>query len=393
MAQIELEHLTKVFPGGTVAVEDVNLRVEDGEFMVLVGPSGCGKSTLLRMIAGLEEVTEGRIFIGDRDVTRLPPRARDIAMVFQNYALYPQMTVDENLGFGLKLRRVPKPDRMARVREVAGTLGLHALMERKPAFLSGGQRQRVAMGRAMVREPKAFLMDEPLSNLDAKLRVSMRSELARLHDRLGVTTVYVTHDQVEAMTLGQRVAVLRDGLLQQCDTPQALFHHPVNLFVAAFIGSPSMNLVEAAVGDGRVTFAGLSLPLPSQSPLLDAARRVILGIRPTDIRHTEDAPGDQPRLKVRPDVVEELGGVSNVLFPVDAARVATDATRAALDAATDDEGTLLADDLRARFCASIDGRRHVAVGEEIELAVDHRHLHFFDRETGAAIADGRVSGA
>jgi multiple sugar transport system ATP-binding protein len=234
------------------------------------------------------------------------------------------------------------------------------------------------MGRAMVREPKAFLMDEPLSNLDAKLRVSMRSELARLHDRLGVTTVYVTHDQVEAMTLGQRVAVLRDGVLQQCDTPQALFHHPVNLFVAAFIGSPSMNLVEAAVGGGRVRFADLSLPLPSHSPLRDADR------------HAEDAHPDHPRMTVRPEVVEELGGVSNVLFPVDAARVATDATRAALDATTDDEGTLLADDVRARFCASIDGRRAVAAGEEVELAVDHRHLHFFDPETGAVIADGRT---
>jgi multiple sugar transport system ATP-binding protein len=391
MGGIRLERATKIYPNGVKAVDEVDLEIRDGEFMVLVGPSGCGKSTLLRMIAGLEEVTEGRIFIGDRDVTQLIPRARDIAMVFQNYALYPQMTVDENLGFGLKLRRVPKPTRIARVREVAGTLGLNALLERKPAFLSGGQRQRVAMGRAMVREPKAFLMDEPLSNLDAKLRVSMRSELARLHDRLGVTTVYVTHDQVEAMTLGQRVAVLRDGLLQQCDTPQALFHHPVNLFVAAFIGSPSMNLVEAAVGNGRVTFAGMSLPLPQHSPLLGADRRVILGVRPTDIRHTADAQPDQPRLTVRPDVVEELGGVSNVLFPVDAARVATDATRAALDAATDDEGTLLADDLRARFCASIDGRRQVAVGDEIELAVDHRHLHFFDRDTGAAIVDGHAA--
>jgi multiple sugar transport system ATP-binding protein len=385
MGGIRLERATKIYPNGVKAVDEVDLEIRDGEFMVLVGPSGCGKSTLLRMIAGLEEVTEGRIFIGDRDVTQLIPRARDIAMVFQNYALYPQMTVDENLGFGLKLRRVPKPTRISRVREVAGTLGLNALMERKPAFLSGGQRQRVAMGRAMVREPKAFLMDEPLSNLDAKLRVSMRSELARLHDRLGVTTVYVTHDQVEAMTLGQRVAVLRDGLLQQCDTPQALFHRPVNLFVAAFIGSPSMNLVEASVGDGNVTFAGITLPLPSRSPLAGADRRVILGVRPTDIRHTADAQADHPRVRVRPDVVEDLGGVSNVLFPVDAARVATDATRAALDAATDDEGTLLADDLRARFCASIDGRRQVAVGEEVELAVDHRHLHFFDRETGAAI--------
>ena len=225
--------------------------------MVLVGPSGCGKSTLLRMIAGLEEVTEGRILIGGEDVTQLRPRDRDIAMVFQNYALYPHMSVEENLGFGLKLRRVPKPERQSRVGDVAGTLGLKTLLDRRPAFLSGGQRQRVAMGRAMVREPKAFLMDEPLSNLDAKLRVAMRGELTRLHERLGVTTVYVTHDQVEAMTLGQRVAVLRDGVLQQCDTPQRLFHEPANLFVAAFMGSPSMNVVEAEVADGQISFAGL----------------------------------------------------------------------------------------------------------------------------------------
>ena len=250
-------------PNGVTALDALTLDIRDGEFMVLVGPSGCGKSTLLRMIAGLEEVTEGRIVIGGRDVTRLRPRDRDIAMVFQNYALYPQMTVEDNLGFGLKLRRVPRQERGAgfgRSRRRSGSM----LMERRPALLSGGQRQRVAMGRAMVREPTAFLMDEPLSNLDAKLRVSMRAELVRLHDRLGVTTVYVTHDQVEAMTLGQRVAVLRDGVLQQCDTPQSLFEHPTNLFVAAFIGSPSMNVVEARVSDGRVTFAGLSLPLPPQ---------------------------------------------------------------------------------------------------------------------------------
>jgi multiple sugar transport system ATP-binding protein len=386
MGGIRLEAATKVYPNGVLAVDAVTLAIADGEFMVLVGPSGCGKSTLLRMIAGLEAVTEGRIFIGDVDVTRLPPRARDIAMVFQNYALYPHMTVDENLGFGLKLRHVAKPERVGRVREVAGTLGLKTLLERKPALLSGGQRQRVAMGRAMVREPKAFLMDEPLSNLDAKLRVSMRAELARLHDRLGVTTVYVTHDQVEAMTLGHRVAVLRDGVLQQCDTPQALFHRPVNLFVAAFIGSPSMNLVEATVEGEQVTFADVRLPLPPRSPLARSGRRVILGVRPTDIRHTDDAPPEQPRVRVRPDVVEELGGVSNLLFLIDAPRVATDATRAALDAATDDEGTLLADDRRARFCASIDGRRHVQLGQPVELAIDHRHMHFFDPESGAAVA-------
>ncbi len=385
MGGIRLETTTKVYPNGVKAIDAVTLDIRDGEFMVLVGPSGCGKSTLLRMIAGLEEVTEGRILIGERDVTGLRPRDRDIAMVFQNYALYPHMTVDENLGFGLKLRRVPKHERSSRVREVSGTLGLKALMDRRPAFLSGGQRQRVAMGRAMVREPKAFLMDEPLSNLDAKLRASMRGELTRLHDRLGVTTVYVTHDQVEAMTLGQRVAVLRDGVLQQCDTPQNLFHKPANLFVAAFMGSPSMNVVEATVAGGRVSFAGLDLPLPQGSPLADGPRNVILGIRPTDLRHTADAPPDLPRIRVTPEVIEDLGGVSNLLFPLDAPRVATDATRAAFEAASDDEATLLADDLRARFCAAIDGRRPVALGDDVELAVDHRHLHFFDPETGATI--------
>src|SRR3954467_14174369 len=256
MAEITLEHVTKTFDGGVVAVDDVNLTVADGEFMVLVGPSGCGKSTLLRMIAGLEEITDGTISIGDRDVTDLEPPERDIAMVFQNYALYPHMNVRENLGFGLSVRHTPKAEIVRRVREVATLLGLEDLLDRKPAHLSGGQRQRVAMGRAIVREPKAFLMDEPLSNLDAKLRVSMRAELARLHELLGVTTVYVTHDQVEAMTLGQRVAVMRDGVVQQVDAPQNLFNHPRNLFVAAFIGSPAMNLVEAQVSGNALHFAG-----------------------------------------------------------------------------------------------------------------------------------------
>ena len=386
MAGIRLEEATKVYPNGVTALDTLTLDIHDGEFMVLVGPSGCGKSTLLRMIAGLEEVTDGRVLIGDRDVTRLRPRDRDIAMVFQNYALYPQMTVEENLGFGLKLRRVPRQERTSRVREAAATLGLDALLERRPGLLSGGQRQRVAMGRAMVREPTAFLMDEPLSNLDAKLRVSMRAELARLHDRLGVTTVYVTHDQVEAMTLGQRVAVLRDGVLQQCDTPQALFHEPTNLFVAAFIGSPSMNVVEATVADGQVAFAGMRLPLPPGSVADGAPRAIILGIRPTDLRHRGDAPEGQPCITVVPDLVEELGGVSNVIFPIDAPRVLTDATRAAIEAASDDDATLLADDRRARFCAAIDGRRQVVLGEPVELAVDHRHLHFFDPVSGESLS-------
>ena len=267
MAGITLDGVSKVFAGGVQAVDNVSLEIGDGEFMVLVGPSGCGKTTILRMVAGLEEVTEGEIAIGDRVVTDLAPKDRDIAMVFQNYALYPHMTVEQNLGFGLKLRKTPKVEIKRRVDDVARILGLDPLLKRKPAALSGGQRQRVAMGRAMVREPRAFLMDEPLSNLDAKLRVQMRAELARLRDRLKTTTVYVTHDQVEAMTLGDRVAVMRDGVLQQCDTPQNLFKLPVNLFVAAFIGSPAMNLVEAKVSGGKVEFAGFSLPAPPREGL------------------------------------------------------------------------------------------------------------------------------
>src|SRR5690242_11395686 len=262
MAEIRLEGVTKEYSGGVRAVDSVDLTVRSGEFMVLVGPSGCGKSTLLRMIAGLEEVTDGEISIGDRVVTDLPPKSRDIAMVFQNYALYPHMTVEQNLGFVLKLRKTPKQEIRRRVDEAAKILGLEQLLKRKPAALSGGQRQRVAMGRAMVREPQAFLMDEPLSNLDAKLRVQMRAELARLRDRLRTTTVYVTHDQVEAMTLGDRVAVLKGGKLQQLATPSELFNHPTNLFVAAFIGSPSMNLVEARVTNGAVSFGSYSLPIP-----------------------------------------------------------------------------------------------------------------------------------
>ncbi len=317
VAGIRLEQATKIYANGVTALDAMTLDIHDGEFMVRFGWSGCGKSTLLRMIAGLEEVTEGRIVIGDRDVTRLRPRDRDIAMVFQNYALYPQMTVEENLGFGLKLRRVPRPERMSRVRQAASTLGLDTLLERRPALLSGGQRQRVAMGRVMVREPTAFLMDEPLSNLDAKLRVAMRAELARLHDRLGVTTVYVTHDQVEAMTAGVSVSrCFATACWQQCDTPQALFHDPINLFVAAFIGSPSMNVVEATVTNGHVAFAGMQLPLPPGSAFAGETRDVILGIRPTDLRHAADAPEGQPRITVWPDLVEELGGVSNVLFPI-----------------------------------------------------------------------------
>ena len=381
MSRIELDSITKVFPNGVRAVDGVALDIADGEFMVLVGPSGCGKSTLLRMIAGLEECTEGGILIGDLDVTSVAPQQRDIAMVFQDYALYPHMTVGENLAYGLKLKKMPKAEWQRRVNEVAKTLGLDELLDRKPAKLSGGQRQRVAMGRAIVREPKAFLMDEPLSNLDAKLRVSMRAELAKLHDRLGVTTVYVTHDQVEAMTLGQRVAVLRDGVLQQVDTPTNLFHHPVNLFVAAFIGSPSMNLVEATVADGAVTFAGYNIPLPAQSPLARQNRKVILGIRPTDFQHGVDGDAELPRIEVKPDVVEDLGSETHLIFAVDAPKIDSDAVRAASDLTTEDEGQLFADD-RAVCTAVLDARHPVTVGTPLDLAVDNRRLHFFDPTTG-----------
>src|SRR5713101_146999 len=295
MAEIVLDHVDKIYPGGVKGVDGLSLEIKDGEFMVLVGPSGCGKSTALRSIAGLEEISSGSISIGARVVNDLPPKDRDIAMVFQNYALYPHMTVEQNLAFGLQQRKTPKDEIKRRVTEVAKMLGLEQYLKRKPAALSGGQRQRVAMGRAIVREPQAFLMDEPLSNLDAKLRVSMRASLSQLHARLGVTTVYVTHDQVEAMTLGHRVCVLRDGRLQQVDTPQTLFESPVNLFVAGFIGSPAMNFVTAELvrDDGAaVTFAGYRLAVPAEvleaKQGLDAyfGKKVILGIRPSDF---EDA--------------------------------------------------------------------------------------------------------
>ena len=388
MGAITLDHCTKVYPNGVRAVDDLSLQINDGEFMVLVGPSGCGKSTMLRMIAGLEEVTEGTITIGDRDVTDLAPPERDIAMVFQNYALYPHMSVRENLGFGLRMRKIPKAQREEQVNAVARTLGLGDLLDRKPAALSGGQRQRVAMGRAMVREPAAFLMDEPLSNLDAKLRVAMRSELVRLHGRLQTTSLFVTHDQTEAMTLGRRVAVLRDGVLQQCDTPQQLFSNPVNLFVGAFIGSPSMNFVEAAVAGDSIVFPGLQMPLPAGSPLLGQERSVIVGIRPTDFAHTDDAAADLPRMRVVPSVVEELGAETYVVFTIDAPRVDTEATRAAAEAERTDEMTLLADEEGAVFTARVDPRRAPRVGETLELAVDSERVHFFDPDTGDAIRAG-----
>jgi multiple sugar transport system ATP-binding protein len=390
MAKIVFEGVTKEFDE-VVAVDDVSLEIEDGEFMVLVGPSGCGKSTILRLLAGLEDVTAGEIWIDDKQVTDLSSKERDIAMVFQNYALYPHMTVEENIAFGLKLRRVPRDERELRAKEVATVLAIEHLLERKPSQLSGGQRQRVAMGRAMIREPVAFLMDEPLSNLDAKLRVQMRAELARLHDRLRTTTVYVTHDQVEAMTLGDRVAVLRDGLLQQVDTPQRLFARPANLFVAAFVGSPPMNLVEGIVERGAISFAGFQLPLGERTDLSGhEGRSVIVGIRPSDL---EDADvwgtSGSSVLDVEVDITEELGSEVNVLFTVDAPPVTTEeALAAASDEGADDILPLITE--RAQFCARVDARTSAQPGGRVRLAVDPSRFHFFEPDTGLAITSERT---
>ena len=379
MAEIVIDELLKVFPGEVTAVDHVSLRIEDGEFMVLVGPSGCGKSTLLRMIAGLEDVTGGSIRVGDRDVTHLAPRDRDFAMVFQNYALYPHMNVRRNLGYGLKMRKTPKSEVDSRVATVARMLGLDDLLDRRPAALSGGQRQRVAMGRAIVREPTAFLMDEPLSNLDAKLRVGMRAELSRLHDRLATTTVYVTHDQVEAMTLGRRVAVMRDGRIQQVDTPQTLYGEPSNLFVAAFIGSPSMNLVDATLSGDSVEFAGFRIPLDRQRRPASAPDRMILGIRPESFEDAEFADDGLPQIEVTVAVLEELGSDAHVIFEVDAPRVEAEAVSAAVD---DEEEALLADAGTSLFNARVDTRTKARPGARITLAVDPGKFHFFDSSTG-----------
>jgi multiple sugar transport system ATP-binding protein len=390
MARIVIEGVTKVFRGGVVAVDDVSIEVGDGEFLVLVGPSGCGKTTLLRIVAGLEEVTDGEVVIGDTLVTDMPPRDRDVAMVFQNYALYPHMTVADNLSIGLRLRRRPKSEVKDRVAEVAHILGLDSLLERKPAELSGGQRQRVAMGRAMVREPQAYLMDEPLSNLDAKLRVQMRAELARIRDRMKTTTLYVTHDQVEAMTLGDRVAVMRDGVIQQLDTPQNLYRHPANLFVAAFIGSPSMNLLQARINQGSVCFADQRIAVHSTADLTAyEGRTVVLGIRPGDF---EDAAvwrdDSRPAFDVDVDVSEELGDQVNIIFRLDAPPAESDAVRAA---STLEEGgadvlvPLVADEGRSVCTACVDPRTSARPGSTVRLSIDPSRFHFFDTETGLAI--------
>jgi len=390
MARIVIDHVTKLFDKDVLAVDDVSMEIRDGEFMVLVGPSGCGKSTLLRLVAGLEEVTDGEVMIGERIVTDLAPKDRDVAMVFQNYALYPHMTVEQNLGIGLKLRHVPKPDRAAKVAEVAVVLGLEPLLRRKPAQLSGGQRQRVAMGRAMVREPQAFLMDEPLSNLDAKLRVQMRAELAQMRDRLKTTTLYVTHDQVEAMTLGDRVAVLSNGVVQQLDRPQALYNGPANMFVAAFIGSPSMNLIEATVAGGRLCFADIELPLPRTKDLTEyEGRKVVMGIRPNEFEDAALVRDESlPSLDVTVDMVEELGAEMNVIFTLAAAPVVTDATRAVQQEAEETETGVLGVGQAAEkaVCtAQVDARSRIRAGGTARLCVDVDRLHFFDPESEKAM--------
>ncbi len=363
MAQVIYDHVTKRFDG-VIAVNDLNLEVKDGEFLVLVGPSGCGKTTALRCLAGLEEVTSGDIIIGDRVVTHVPPKDRDIAMVFQNYALYPHMTVYENMAFGLKLRKVPKQEIDRRVKEVAEMLGIQDLLNRKPRQLSGGQRQRVALGRAIVREPQVFLMDEPLSNLDAKLRVQTRGELIKLQRRLGVTTIYVTHDQVEAMTMGHRIAVMNQGVLQQLDTPENLYDHPANLFVATFIGSPAMNIFPARVvtGDGTVRLVAgdvkLEAPAEQRGKLAEySGREVLVGIRPEDlvVQPGLAAGGEQLRLPV--EIVEPLGSETLVHLRGPA-------------------GALI---------AKADPHLHFEVGELACVHVKVEHLHAFDPQTELAL--------
>jgi multiple sugar transport system ATP-binding protein len=390
MAELEFIHVSKVYGNEHVAVRDLSLKIDEGEFLVLVGPSGCGKTTALRMVAGLEEISDGEVRIGERVVNDLAPRDRDIAMVFQNYALYPHKSVYENLVFGLRMRKVPKSEQRQRVEEIARVLGLGDMLQRRPSQLSGGQRQRVAMGRAIVREPKAFLMDEPLSNLDAKLRVQMRAEIARIQQALKVTTLYVTHDQVEAMTMGNRVAVMRDGMLQQVDTPQKLYDAPRNLFVASFVGSPPMNLMEASVErDGVLQLGDAQIELPSdvvaERPALRdfVGRRIAIGIRPEDVR--EASGWDGARLRGRILLVEALG--AEQLVHIDIA--AHPLERGDLvDTTAQPPGPSLGVGEVERAVTLL-GRfdRHLLLlpGEAVEVAIDPRLLHFFDLETGAAI--------
>jgi multiple sugar transport system ATP-binding protein len=393
MAGITLDKLTKVYDDGTEAVRALDLTIADGEFMVFVGPSGCGKTTALRMIAGLEAVTGGEIRIDDEVVNDLPPKRRDIAMVFQNYSLYPHMSVYDNIAFGLKMRRAAKPEIARRVNEAAKILGLVDELKKKPGALSGGQRQRVAMGRAIVREPRVFLMDEPLSNLDAKLRIQMRAEIARIQRALDVTTVYVTHDQSEAMTLGDRVCVMRGGVLQQAASPQVVYDRPANLFVAGFIGSPAMNVMRATLeaqdGHLAVRFGDATLeidgPTVASRPALAgyAGREIALGIRPEDVEDAAlvtDAP-DGARFSATVDVREDMGSEVFLHLPAPAPSVLSDEVKEALEGAAEEE------ERRHTFVARVDRATAAREGEWIELVVDSTHLHFFDLETGVGIYD------
>ena len=401
MADIAIEGATKVYPDGTEAVSDLNLDIRDGEFMVLVGPSGCGKTTGLRMVAGLEEITSGTVRIGDRVVNDLPPKDRDVAMVFQNYALYPHMSVYDNMAFALKLRKMSRDEIGRRVRDAAEILGLTEYLQRKPKALSGGQRQRVAMGRAIVREPQAFLMDEPLSNLDAKLRVQMRAEIAKLQQDLGVTTIYVTHDQTEAMTMGDRVALLKQGRLQQVDVPQVLYERPANLFVAGFIGSPAMNLVDAALGRDAgglaVTFGSNALTLDDRvldrRPALRAyeGRRVVVGIRPEDLEDAslETGSPEGRRMTATVDLLEALGSEVLAHFTVDAPPVVTDDTKELVrDLGTTEQFEARAEEGTSSFVARLDPRTRARRGESLDMVVDVERMHFFDLEDGSGIHEG-----
>jgi multiple sugar transport system ATP-binding protein len=391
MGAIDIKSAGKIYPNGTRALEDVSITINDGEFVVLVGPSGCGKTTLLRMVAGLEDITEGEIAIGDKTVNEVAPKDRDIAMVFQNYALYPHMSVYDNMAFSLKLRKLPKDEIEQKVKDAAKTLEISELLERKPKALSGGQRQRVAMGRAIVRNPQAFLMDEPLSNLDAKLRVQMRAELGQLHTQLQTTTLYVTHDQVEAMTMGDRVAVIRKGELQQINTPREIYSNPKNIFVAGFIGSPSMNFVYAKIkskddvieltfGDNQITYKD------EKKEKLESFenKEIILGIRPEAFEdgYFANEADYSESIKVKVSLLEQLGSDSYVHFYKDIKPVQTEAIEEILA----DEGediTVLGDN--TKFIARINPNSTVAEGEEIELRINPSKLHFFDPESGDVI--------
>ena len=401
MAQVAFERVSKIYPDGTRAVNDINLDIQDGEFMVLVGPSGCGKTTALRMVAGLEDISEGVLKIGDRVVNHVPSRDRDIAMVFQSYALYPHLSVYENIAFGLRLKKMPKDEIDARVARAANILGLTDYLKRKPRALSGGQRQRVAMGRAIVREPAAFLMDEPLSNLDAKLRVQTRAEISKLQSDLGVTTIYVTHDQIEAMTMGTRVAVMRKGEIQQVDDPQTLYDRPVNLFVGGFIGSPSMNMLDAVIESSN---GGLAAKIANQTislgpealenhPALKSyvGKQVVLGIRPEDLEDAVLETGAPPerQLRGRLELKEALGSEIMAHFAIKGAHAETDETRElAKDVGaegTDQAIGVAADE--AVIVGRFGARSRIQQGDEVTAVVDTRALHFFDPQTGNGIYD------